>query len=102
VFSLLSTPLSSGAASRWLFKLVLRRDTGLRLLGIFMPSICTDDQQFVLAQGLCTGVSNGCMFVPMISVTSTYSDASMRNFATGVVLCGSGTGYLAIPTFIAQ
>ncbi|KAJ4355883.1 uncharacterized protein N0V89_003907 [Didymosphaeria variabile] len=101
VFFLLSTPLFSGAASdTGHFKLVLRMGIALWLLGIFMTSICTQYWQFVLAQGFCIGLANGCMFVPMISVISTYFDASKRSFAIGIVLCGSGTGGLVIPIML--
>lgn len=101
VFFLLSTPLLSGAASDLgHFKLVLRLGIALWLLGIFMTSICTQYWQFILAQGFCIGLANGCMFVPMISVISTYFDASRRSFAIGIVLCGSGTGGLVIPIML--
>ncbi|KAK7181029.1 hypothetical protein DPSP01_003621 [Paraphaeosphaeria sporulosa] len=101
VFFLLSTPLVSGAASdTGHFKLVLRMGIGLWLVGIFMTSICTQYWQFVLAQGFCIGLANGCMFVPMISVISTYFDATKRSFAISIVLCGSGTGGLVIPIML--
>lgn len=101
VFFLLSIPLWSGAASdTGHFKLVLRTGIGLWLLGIFMTSICHKYWQFVLAQGFCIGIANGCMFVPMISVISTYFDATKRSFAIGLVLCGSGTGGLVIPIML--
>lgn len=101
VFFLLSTPLVSGAASdTGHFKLVLRTGMALWLLGIFMTSICQQYWQFVLAQGFCIGIANGCMFVPMISVVSTYFDATKRSFAIGLTLCGSGTGGLVIPIML--
>ncbi|KAL6709614.1 hypothetical protein ACN47E_001042 [Coniothyrium glycines] len=101
VFFLLSIPLWSGAASdTGHFKLVLRVGIGLWLLGIFMTSICKQYWQFVLAQGFCIGLANGCMFVPMISVISTYFDATRRSLAIGIVLCGSGTGGLVIPIML--
>ena len=101
VFFLLSVPLLSGAAAdTGHFKLVLRLGIGLWLLGIFSTSLCRDYWHFVLAQGLCIGLGNGCMFVPMMSVVSTYFDASRRSFAMGIVLCGSGTGGLVIPIML--
>jgi MFS family permease len=101
VFFLLSLPLWSGAASDLgHFKLVLRSGIALWLLGIFMTSICTEYWQFVLAQGFCIGFANGCMFVPMISVVSTYFDATRRSFAIGVVLTGSATGGMVIPIML--
>jgi MFS family permease len=101
VFFLLSLPLWSGAASDLgHFKLVLRLGIALWLIGIFMTSICTKYWQFVLAQGFCIGFANGCMFVPMISVVSTYFDATRRSFAISVVLSGSATGGMVIPIML--
>lgn len=101
VFFLLSIPLWSGAASDMgHFKFVLRTGIGLWLLGIFTTSVCKEYWQFVLAQGFCIGLANGCLFVPMISVISTYFDATKRSFAIGIVLCGSGTGGLVIPIML--
>ncbi|KAH3918536.1 hypothetical protein HBI56_134770 [Parastagonospora nodorum] len=101
VFFLLSIPLWSGAASdTGHFKLVLRMGIGLWLIGIFMTSICKEYWQFVLAQGFCIGLANGCMFVPMVSVISTYFDATKRSFAISITLCGSGTGGLVIPIML--
>jgi len=101
VFFLLSIPLWSGAASdTGHFKLVLRVGIGLWLVGIFMTSICKEYWQFVLAQGFCIGFANGCMFVPMVSVISTYFDATKRSFAISITLCGSGTGGLVIPIML--
>lgn len=101
VFFLLSIPLFSGAASdTGHFKLVLRMGILLWLLGIFMMSICTKYWQFVLAQGFCVGIGNGCMFVPMISVVSTYFNATKRSFAMGIVLTGSATGGIVIPIMV--
>ncbi|CAO2656592.1 Nn.00g053950.m01.CDS01 [Neocucurbitaria sp. VM-36] len=101
VFFLLSVPLWSGAASdTGHFKLMLRLGIGLWLLGIFMTSICEEYWQFLLAQGVCIGLANGCMFVPVISVVSTYFDATKRSFAIAVVLSGSGTGGLVIPIML--
>jgi MFS family permease len=101
VFFLLSLPLWSGAASDLgHFKLVLRLGIALWLIGIFMTSICTKYWHFVLAQGFCIGFANGCMFVPMISVVSTYFDATRRSFAISVVLSGSATGGMVIPIML--
>ena len=40
------------------------------------------------------------MFVPMISVISTYFDSTKRSFAISITLCGSATGGLVIPIML--
>ncbi|KAH8730724.1 major facilitator superfamily domain-containing protein [Phaeosphaeriaceae sp. PMI808] len=101
VFFLLSVPLWSGAASdTGHFKLVLRMGIALWLIGIFLTSICVEYWQFVLAQGFCIGLANGCLFVPTISVVSTYFDATKRSFALSIVLSGTATGGMVIPIML--
>ncbi|OAL02997.1 MFS general substrate transporter [Phaeosphaeriaceae sp. SRC1lsM3a] len=101
VFFLLSLPLWTGPASDLgHFKLVIRTGIVLWLVGIFMTSICTKYWQFVLAQGFCIGLANGCLFVPMVSVVSTYFDATRRSLAISIVLSGSATGGMVIPIML--
>lgn len=98
IFFLLSIPLWTGAASdTGHFRLVIRSGIALWLLGIFTTSVCKEYWQFVLAQGFCIGLGNGCLFVPMISVVSTYFDSTKRAFAISLVVSGSATGGMVIP-----
>lgn len=79
-------PLWSGSASDvGHFKLILRVDTLLWLVGIFMTSVCREYWQFLLAQGMYIGVANGFLFVPTMSVVSTYFDPSRRSLAIGLI-----------------
>ena len=82
------------------FKLVLRMGMLLWVVGIFTTSVCRQYWQFLLAQWLCVGVANGLMFVPTMSVVSTYFDPSRRSFAIGLVLCGSATGGMIFPIML--
>jgi hypothetical protein len=93
IFFLMLIPIWSGsAADVGHFKLVLRMGILLWVVGIFATSVCRKYWQFLLVQGLCIGVANGLMFVPTMSVVSTYFDPSRRSLAIGLILCGSATG----------
>jgi MFS family permease len=101
IFFLMLIPLWSGSASDvGHFKLVLRAGIGLWLVGIFTTSVCHEYWQFLLAQGVCIGLANGCMFVPTMSVVSTYFDPSRRSLAIGLILCGSATGGMIFPIML--
>lgn len=67
--------------------------TILSVLGMFMASISTEYYQVFLAQGICCGIGNGCLFCPALSVTSTYF-AKRKMLAVGICACGSATGGL--------
>jgi MFS family permease len=101
IFLLMIIPLWSGSASDvGHYKLILRTGVLLWLVGIFMTSICSEYWQFLMAQGVCIGVANGFMFVPTMSVVSTYFDSSKRSFAIGLVLTGSATGGMIFPIML--
>lgn len=101
IFFLMLVPLWSGSASDvGHFKLVLRVGIALWLVGIFTTSVCHEYWQLLLAQGVCIGLANGCMFVPTMSVVSTYFDPSRRSLAIGLILCGSATGGMIFPIML--
>ena len=70
-------------------------------LGIFTTANATRYWQFFLSQGICVGLGNGCLFCPTMTLISTYF-ARRRNFAIGIVACGSGTGGLIFPSMARQ
>lgn len=101
IFFLMLVPLWSGSASDiGHFKLVLRGGALLWLVGIFTTSVCREYWQFLLAQGVCIGFANGLMFVPTMSVVSTYFNPSRRSLAIGLILCGSATGGMIFPIML--
>ncbi|XRM43451.1 hypothetical protein ABZX51_006628 [Aspergillus tubingensis] len=75
------------------FRPVFVVGTILSVLGMFMASISTEYYQIFLAQGICCGIGNGCLFCPALSVTSTYF-AKRKMLAVGICACGSATGGL--------
>ncbi|KAK6213070.1 major facilitator superfamily transporter [Colletotrichum tabaci] len=70
-------------------------------LGMLATSFCTQYWQFFLAQGICLGIGNGCLFCPALSTASTYFD-KRRGLALGFVSIGSSTGGLIYPTMVRQ
>lgn len=68
----------------------------LQLLGIFTTSFCRSYWQLFLAQGVCTGIGNGLVFVPSMSLVSVYF-LRKRSLAIGICASGSATGGLVFP-----
>lgn len=66
-----------------------------------MASLSTQYWQLFLAQGICCGLGNGCLFCPALSVVSTYF-SKRRTLAIGICACGSATGGLIFPAMVQQ
>ncbi|OLN90170.1 Riboflavin transporter MCH5-like protein 22 [Colletotrichum chlorophyti] len=73
----------------------------LVILGMVAASFCTTYWQFFLAQGICLGLGNGCLFCPSMAVTSTYF-AKRRSLAFGLTAAGAVVGGLAFPSMVRQ
>ena len=71
------------------------------LFGVFMTSLCTQYWQAFLAQGVCTGIGNGLMFCPTVTLVSTYFS---RHRAVGIAIAASGTatGGIVFPVIVQQ
>ena len=61
------------------------------ILGTFMLSICKEYWQVLLAQGICTGLGAGLLFVPSVAIISTYFTTKLAT-AVGIAACGSSVG----------
>lgn len=73
----------------------------LVVLGTLMTSICTQYWQIFLAQGICVGLGNGCLFCPAVALVSTYF-GKRRSLAIGITACGSGLGGIIFPLLIQE
>ncbi|KAJ4252908.1 hypothetical protein NW762_010814 [Fusarium torreyae] len=73
----------------------------LLVLGTMLASICTQYWQFLLAQGVCVGLGNGCLFCPTIALVSTYFQ-KRRSLAIGITAAGSCTGGIVFPAMVRQ
>lgn len=71
----------------------------LVVLGTLVTSACTQYWQVFLAQGVCVGLGNGCLFCPAIAIISTYFQ-KYRSIAIGLTACGSVTGGLVFPGIV--
>lgn len=83
------------------FRQVFLVGSFFQLLGVFATSWCTTYWQTLLAQGICIGIGEGCLFCPTITVISTYF-TKKRSLAIGIVACGSATGGIIFPSMVRQ
>jgi hypothetical protein len=83
------------------FRIVFCVGSVLTCLGIFMASISTTYWQYLLAQGICTGVGNGFLFTPALAIVGTYFK-ERRALAFGITATGTATGGLIFPTMARQ
>jgi MFS family permease len=73
----------------------------LIIVGFVMTSLCKQLWQLVLAQGLCTGLGFGLIFVPSIAVLNQYF-SSKKALANGVASIGSGIGMWFLTYWLLQ
>ena len=102
IFCLLFVGAFSGRASDagFVHEAVLL-GTSLILLGTFMTSFATEYYQFFLAQGVCMGIGMGVLFVPGLSVPSSYFKRR-KSIAVALIVAGSGSGGLVYPAMLQQ
>ncbi|EGY17607.1 riboflavin transporter MCH5 [Verticillium dahliae VdLs.17] len=79
------------------FRSTMTAGSLLILIGTFMTSISKAYWQVFLAQGVCTGLGNGLMFTPTMTVISTYFTGK-RAVALAIAACGSTVGGLVFPS----
>jgi MFS family permease len=73
--------------------------TLLSVLGILATSFATEYWHIFLAQGVCTGLGLGLLFMPCVSVISSYF-YRRRPFALALAATGSGFGSVAFPALV--
>lgn len=83
------------------FRPILLLGSVFQLVGIFATSFCTTYWQLFLAQGVCMGIGNGCLFCPSVATVSTYF-STRKGLAIGISACGSATGGLIFPAMARQ
>lgn len=71
----------------------------IALVGTFMTSLATQYWQIFLAQGVCTGIGLGLMFMPTITIISSYFN-KRRAFALSLATAGTGTGSIIFPATV--
>ncbi|SAM83860.1 related to MCH4-monocarboxylate transporter [Ustilago bromivora] len=70
--------------------------TILIVLGMMMTSISRHYYQIMLAQGVCTGLGMGSIFIQSVAILSAYF-TERRALATGIAVCGSSLGGIIYP-----
>jgi MFS family permease len=100
VFCLLFVSTLSGRATdAGMAKLVVGLGAALLLLGTFMTSLTTRYWEIFLAQGLCIGIGQGLMWLPSVTLISTYF-MRRRVFAVTAAATGTSTGGVIFPAMI--
>ena len=102
IFLLFFIGTFSGRATDFgLFRATFILGSMCQLLGVFMTSLSTKYWHLFLAQGILTGLGNGLVFCPVISMISTYFDKK-KALALGLVASGTATGGLVFPVIVQQ
>lgn len=83
------------------FRAVFLCGTIMTSLGIFMASVSKTYWQFVLSQGVCSGIGNGLLFTPAVAIVGTYFKEK-RALAFGITATGTATGGLIFPSMARQ
>ncbi|KAI1390740.1 MFS general substrate transporter [Hypoxylon trugodes] len=71
----------------------------IALLGTFMTSLATEYWQIFLAQGVCTGLGLGLMYMPAITIVASYFK-KRRALALAISSAGTGTGSIIFPAAV--
>ncbi|KAI5460993.1 MFS monocarboxylate transporter [Mariannaea sp. PMI_226] len=91
--------LSGRATDAGLARLVVAAGAVLLVLGTFMTSLATEYWQIFLAQGLCVGIGQGLMWLPSVTIISTYF-VRRRVFAVTAAATGTSTGGIIFPAMV--
>ncbi|KAH8817031.1 major facilitator superfamily domain-containing protein [Xylogone sp. PMI_703] len=83
------------------FRQIFCLGTILTAIAMFMTSLSTKYWQLFLAQGVCLGLGNGCLFCPSMSILSTYF-TTKKSLAIGLATTGSGLGGVIYPAMVQQ
>ncbi|KAH7174861.1 major facilitator superfamily domain-containing protein [Fusarium flagelliforme] len=67
------------------------------VFGTFMTSLSNTYWQVLLSQGVCTGLGNGLLLTPMMTLITTYFRRRLP-LVMGIAACGSTTGGLIYPS----
>ncbi|KUI73762.1 Riboflavin transporter MCH5 [Cytospora mali] len=102
IFTLLLVGALSGRASdAGLVHEAVLCGTVLIVFGLFMTSLATQYYQLFLAQGICIGLGMGILYMPGLSVPSSYFKAK-KSLAVAIIASGAGSGGLVYPAMVQQ
>jgi MFS family permease len=69
--------------------------------GLMMTSLCTEYWQIMLAQAICIGLGNGCMFIPSVAILPQYF-STRKALVNGIAASGSSLGGVIYPIVFRQ
>ncbi|KAI0024310.1 MFS monocarboxylate transporter [Xylariomycetidae sp. FL0641] len=102
IFTLLLVGTLSGRASdAGLVHEAVLLGTVLIVFGMFMTSLATQYYQLFLAQGICIGLGMGILYMPGLSVPSSYFKGK-KPVAVAIIASGAGSGGLVYPAMVQQ
>ncbi|OTB09045.1 hypothetical protein M426DRAFT_316339 [Hypoxylon sp. CI-4A] len=102
IFMLLLVGTISGRASdAGLVHEAVLLGTLMIVFGMFMASLATQYYQIFLAQGICIGLGMGILYMPGLSVPSSYFK-SKKPLAVAIIASGAGSGGLVYPAMVQQ
>lgn len=102
IFTLLLVGTISGRASdAGLVHEAVFTGTAMIVFGIFMTSLSTRYYQLFLSQGICVGLGMGILYMPGLSVPSSYFKEK-KPFAVAIIASGAGSGGLVYPAMVQQ
>ncbi|KAI0350163.1 MFS general substrate transporter [Trametes cingulata] len=82
-------------------RVVLIPGSMILVVSTMLTSVCTKYYQFLLVQGLLTGLSYGMLFYPTFASISTHF-RKYRATAVGIAIAGSGVGGVVFPIMYRQ
>ncbi|TBU55782.1 MFS general substrate transporter [Dichomitus squalens] len=77
-------------------RMILISGSFLLVFSTMILSVCTRFYQFLLVQGLLTGLAYGMLFYPSFASISTHF-STLRATAVGIAIAGSGVGGVVFP-----
>lgn len=102
IFMLLLVGTFSGRASdAGLVHQAVLLGTLVIVIGMFLSSLATQYYQLFLSQGVCVGLGIGILYMPGLSVPSSYFKAK-KSVVVAIVATRAGTGGVVYPAMARQ
>lgn len=83
------------------FRALIGAGTFLIPFGFMMTSLCSEYWQVMLAQAVCIGLGNGCLFIPSVAILPQYF-STRKALANGIAASGSSLGGVIYPIVFRQ
>jgi MFS family permease len=83
------------------FRALVLTGSFLVVFGLMMTSLCSKYWQVMLAQAICIGLGNGCLYIPSVAILPQYF-TTKKALATGLAASGSSLGGVIYPIVFRQ